>query len=180
MRGTMLTDPDQRAALKDLILGFRLLDDAALSGEMADHFGGDAEGAAANGARWRAAVARIREAIARLPADLTANDRFGDWRRGIPHNRDALRKTAEKLLLGRDHLRTLKLLRGWTRYVRSHWRLDLAAAHMQALLAQLDPALQAELPALRVGDGIGNVDDLRAQLAELGIDDSAAEYEDLG
>ena len=176
----MLTDPRHRDALKDLLLGLRLLDDAAASGEMAERYGGDPDGAAANRAQWQDAVARIRAAIARLPTDLTANHRFGDWRRGIPHNRDALRKTAEKLLLGRDHLRTLKLLRGWTRYVRSHWRLDLAAAHMQALLAQLDPALQAELPALRVGDGIGNVDDLRAQLAELGIDDSAAEYEDLG
>lgn len=176
----MLTDPDQRAALKDLILGFRLLDDAAASGEMAERFGGDPDGAAANRAQWQDAVARIRAAIARLPADLTANHRFGDWRRGIPPNRDALRKTAEKLLVGREDLRALALLRGWTRHVRSQWRLDLAAPRMQALLAQLDPAVQADLPALRVGDGIGNVDELREQLAQLGIFDSAAEYEDVG
>ena len=47
----MLTDPDHRAALKDLILGFRLLDDAAASGEMAERFGGDPDGAAANRAQ---------------------------------------------------------------------------------------------------------------------------------
>ncbi len=176
----MLTDPRHRDALKDLLLGLLLLDDAAASGEMAERYGGDPAGAAANGAQWRDAVARIRAAIARLPADLTANHRFGDWRQGVPPNREALHATVEKLLVGRENLHLLRRLRGWTRHVRSQWRLDLAATRMAQLYAQLDPALQADLPALRVGDGIGNVDELREQLARMGIFDSAAEYEDVG